>query len=122
MHFISDLSTAYHSNITTLQVDPKNPKAGAFVMDGDQLKSEIYYIPEEPLESDPAEFPCIHNSFKNTIMYQLLLNAGMMFDSLVHFKNDHYVWASPKQVNMGFWRHEVINTLSAPPPKQPIGS
>ena len=94
--FISDLSNVYHTNITTVQVDPKNPKGGAFVMDGDQLKSEIYYIPEEPLESELADFPCIHDSFKNTIMYQLLLEAGLMFDSLVHFKSDHYVWASPK--------------------------
>ena len=33
-------------------------------MNGDQLKSEIYYIPEEPLESELADFPCIPDSFQ----------------------------------------------------------
>ena len=96
MNFISDLSNAYHANITTIQVDPKNPKAGAFIMDGDQLKSEIYYIPEEPMECDAAAFPHIQDSFKDTTMYKLLLKVGLMFNSLVRFKNDHYIWPSPK--------------------------
>ena len=69
VHFISNPSNVHHTNITTVQMDPKNPKGGAFVMDEDQLRSEIYYIPEKPLESELADFPHIHDSFKNTFMY-----------------------------------------------------
>ena len=85
VHFISNLKDQYHTNIMTIQVDPKNLVAGAYVMAGDQLNSEIYYIPEAPLERELAEFPDLPGEFKRTRMYQLLLTAAPMLDSLVHF-------------------------------------
>ena len=103
-------------------MDPKNLTAGAYVMAGDQLNSEIYYIPEAPLESELAEFPKLPDKFKRTRMHQLLLTAAPMFNSLVHFMNDHYQWASKKPLNMSFWRNELINTLSSPVGDNPRGN
>ena len=52
VHFISDLKDQYHANIKTIQVDPKNKMAGAHVMAGGQLNSEIYVMPPG-FEDDP---------------------------------------------------------------------
>ena len=122
VHFISDLKDQYHVNIRTIQVDPKNPTARAYIMAGDQLNSDIYYIPEVPMEGELAEFPKLPDAFKRTRMYQLLLAAALMFDSLVHFMNDHYEWASKKRINMSFWRNELIKTLNSPVDNNPRGN